>query len=85
MINVVINNNDSSLYSDQYVTNNKDKRSYKVDFSKLNQIFGNNLCSTNLNIVCSSWYNQSYIYYDHYVSFAINIVVNSIIIPKIII
>jgi len=40
---------DTSLYSDHYVTNKKDKRSYKVNFSKLNQIIGKEACPTNLN------------------------------------
>jgi len=40
---------ESSLYGDQYVISNKDKRSYKVDFSKLNRIVGKSVCKTDLN------------------------------------
>ena len=40
---------ESSLYGDQYITSNKDKRSYKVDFSKLNTIVGKSSCKTDLN------------------------------------
>lgn len=40
---------ESSLYDDQYVTNKKDKRSYKVDFSKMRNILGKDICSTNVH------------------------------------
>jgi len=45
------------LFNDQYVVGGKDKRSYKVDFSKLNNIFGEIVCSTTLeagitNLIC---------------------------------
>lgn len=38
----------SLLYGDQYVSNNKDKRSYKVDFSKMIRFFGKDTCSTDV-------------------------------------
>ena len=44
-----IKSTDKSLYSDHYVTNRKDKRSYQVNFSKLNSLFGKQACPTYLN------------------------------------
>lgn len=41
-------NKDDHLFRDQYVTGGKDKRSYKVDFTKLNLIFGVNVCNTKI-------------------------------------
>lgn len=40
--------NENSLYGDQYVTSKKDKRSYQVDFSKINHLFGADICLTDL-------------------------------------
>ena len=48
VITSVMQSEDSSLYSDQYVTSKKDKRSYKIDFSKMNHIFGKDACSTDV-------------------------------------
>ena len=39
---------ENSLYRDQYVTNKKDKRSYQVDFSKINYLFGYDICLTDI-------------------------------------
>ena len=44
----VLESGGSSLYRDQYVTNKKDERSYKVDFSKMKCLLGEDMCSTNL-------------------------------------
>jgi len=37
-----------SLYSDQYISGDKDLRSYRVDFSKMNETFKDNLCHNDL-------------------------------------
>tara|TARA_B110000003_G_scaffold276506_1_gene323393 strand:+ start:58 stop:1113 length:1056 start_codon:yes stop_codon:yes gene_type:complete len=42
-----IDDNDK-LFGDQYVVGKKDKRSYKVDFTKLNSVFGDNICDTTI-------------------------------------
>jgi nucleoside-diphosphate-sugar epimerase len=36
------------LFKDQYVVGGKDKRSYKVDFSKLDTIFGEKVCTISI-------------------------------------
>jgi len=48
VITRVLQPEDKSLYSDQYLTSRKDKRSYKIDFSKMNKAFGNTACSTDV-------------------------------------
>lgn len=40
--------NENSLYGDQYVTSKQDKRSYRVDFSKINHLFGFDICLTDV-------------------------------------
>ena len=44
----LLQSTDKSLYGDQYVTSNKDKRSYQVDFSKSNHLFGSDICLTDV-------------------------------------
>jgi nucleoside-diphosphate-sugar epimerase len=46
------------LFNDQYVVGGKDKRSYKVDFSKLNNIFGDIVCKTTLEDGISDMINR---------------------------
>ena len=45
-----IEKDNTGLYSDHYVTSKKDKRSYLVNFSKMNELLGHNICSTDLDL-----------------------------------
>lgn len=47
-LNVEFAGSKHELFKDQYVVGGKDKRSYKVDFSKLNTIFDEVVCTTTI-------------------------------------
>lgn len=44
----LLNPDDSTLYSDQYVSGTKDNRSYRVDFAKTRYLLGENMCPTSV-------------------------------------
>jgi nucleoside-diphosphate-sugar epimerase len=49
-LNVEFAGSKQGLFNDQYVLGGKDKRSYKVEFSKLNTIFNEVVCDTTIEV-----------------------------------